>query len=64
MEIKLTKMLLVLSETELLKCLCREPAIMTAALRRGKALARYYKEQNRTGKNKEGLPDGCSHESR
>ena len=50
MEIKLTKMLLVLSETELLKCLCREPAIMTAALRRGKSEARYLKELERTGK--------------
>lgn len=50
LKIKMTKMLLVLTEQELLKCLCREPAIMTAALRRGKSEARYLKELERTGK--------------
>ena len=50
LQIKMTKMLLVLTEQELLKCLCREPAIMTAALRRGKSEARYLKELERTGK--------------
>ena len=50
LQIRMTKMLLVLSEAELLKCLCREPAIMTAALKRGKVEARYLKELERTGK--------------
>ena len=50
LQIRMTKMLLVLTEQELLKCLCREPAIMTAALKRGKVEARYLKELERTGK--------------
>jgi hypothetical protein len=49
LQIKLTKMLLMLTEAELLKCLCREPAIMTAALKRGKSEARYQKELMRKG---------------
>ena len=56
LQIKLTKMLLMLTEAELLKCLCREPAIMTAALKRGKAEARYQKELMRSGKG------GADHE--
>ena len=50
LQIKLTKMLLMLTEQELLKCLCREPAIMTAALKRGKAESRFQKELTRAGK--------------
>ncbi len=56
LQIRMTKMLLMLTEAELLKCLCREPAIMTAALKRGKAEARYQKELMRSGKG------GADHE--
>lgn len=49
LEIKLTKMLLVLSEEELLKALYRVPTILERALRRGKSVARLLKEDERKG---------------
>lgn len=49
LEIKLTKMLLVLSEEELLKALYRVPTILERALRRGKSAARLLKEDERKG---------------
>ena len=49
LEIKLTKMLLVLSEEELLKALYRVPTILERALKRGKSAARLLKEDERKG---------------
>ena len=50
LEIKMTKLLLAISEQELLKCLSHEPAILLAAVKRGKSVARAIKEQNRKPK--------------
>ena len=50
LEIRMTKLLLVITEQELLKCLCREPAIFEAAIKRGKPVARAIKEQSRVAK--------------
>ena len=48
LEIKLTKMLLVLSEEELMKCLIRMPYTLEKAIKRGKSAARAIKEEGRT----------------
>ena len=50
LEIKMTKLLLAISEQELLRCLNHEPAIFMAAVKRGKSVARAIKEQNRKPK--------------
>ena len=57
LEIRMTKLLVVISEQELLKCLCREPAIFEQAVRRGKGAARGIREQARCGKG-----GGLTHE--
>ena len=49
LEIRMTKLLLVISEADLLKCLCLMPGILEQAVRRGKGAARAIKEQGRTG---------------
>ena len=49
LEIRLTKMLLVLSEEELLKALYRVPTILERALKRGKSIGRALKEDERKG---------------
>lgn len=47
LEIRMTKMLLVMTEEELLKCLYRMPSILERALKRGKGIGRALKEEER-----------------
>lgn len=53
----MTKLLLAISEQELLRCLNHEPAIFMAAVKRGKSVARAIKEQGRR-------PKGASHDDK
>ena len=46
----MTKLLLSISESELLRCLNHEPAIFMAAIKRGKSVSRAIKEQSRKPK--------------
>ena len=52
-EIKLSNLLLVMSEAELMKCLMRMPYTLEAAIKRGKSVARSMKEDERK-------PKGCA----
>ena len=49
LEIRLSNLLLVMSEAELMKCLLRMPYTLEAAIKRGKSVARSMKEEERKG---------------
>ena len=49
LEIRMTKMLLVMTEEELMKCLMRMPYTLETAIKRGKSVARPLKEDERKG---------------
>ena len=53
LEIRLNKMLLVMTEAELMKCLLRMPYTLETAIKRGKSVARSMKEDERK-------PKGCA----
>ena len=49
LEIRLSNLLLVMSEAELMKCLMRMPFTLEAAIKRGKSVALSMKEDERKG---------------